>query len=302
MLLAALIGNTLCGFFILFKKRLFLLFKISKFSIQDLKRYLKFSIPLIPNALCWWIMGAVDRTIVFYFLGISSTGLLSVSNKFSSIYITALNIFLIPWYESAALHIKDKDGNQFFRDVTSTVFRFFLAANICIIAVMQFVFRIMINAKFDGAYNQIPIYMIAALFNVIVGLYSVVYQAIKKTKEVAITSIGAAVINILVNLLLVKYIGLYAASISSLIAFLVMAIYRYMGVKKYINAPLERKLVVSAIPVYSVVLIGYYSDKLILKIAALAAAIIYAIFINRNSCKSILINITQMISRLKQGS
>lgn len=82
---------------------------------------------------------------------------------------------------------------------------------------MPLVFPILINANYSDAYYQIPIYMVAALFNVIQGLYSVIYVALKKTKEIAKTTVVSALINIAVNLLLINYIGLYAATISSLV-------------------------------------------------------------------------------------
>ena len=40
----------------------------------------------------------------------------------------------------------------------------------------------MINEKFGVAYNQIPILMMSSLFNVVVGLLSVIYIAKKDTK------------------------------------------------------------------------------------------------------------------------
>lgn len=40
----------------------------------------------------------------------------------------------------------------------------------------------MVNEKFNDAYNQIPILMIASIFNVIIGLVSTVYIAKKDTK------------------------------------------------------------------------------------------------------------------------
>ena len=85
--------------------------------------------------------------------------------------------------------------------------------------------------------------MVAALFNVIQGLYSVIYVALKKTKEIAKTTVVSALINIAVNLLLINYIGLYAASISSLVPYPINCIWRYNDIKKYMNVPLSRKLI-----------------------------------------------------------
>ena len=94
------------------------------------------------------------------------------------------------------------------------------------IACMLFVFPILVNVKYQTGYGLVPISIMATLFNVVVGLVSVVYVAKKNTKAIAQTSVMAALINISVHLLLIKHLGLYAAVLSSLIAFLSMSFLR----------------------------------------------------------------------------
>ena len=77
-----------------------------------------------------------------------------------------------------------------------------------------------INGSYHEAYYNIPIYLIASLFYVVVGLLGVVYVTTKRTSEIAKTTIFAAVINIVVHLALIHFIGIYAAIISTL--FLIM--------------------------------------------------------------------------------
>ena len=74
--------------------------------------------------------------------------------------------------------------------------------DIGIIACMPFVFNLTVNNLYVDAYYQIPILMIAVLFQVIVGLYSVIHVALKKSAEIAKTSFLTAIINITVDLAL----------------------------------------------------------------------------------------------------
>ena len=74
--------------------------------------------------------------------------------------------------------------------------------------------------------------MYAMLFRVLVGLYSCIYVAQKNAKKIAYTSISAAIINITVNLILINKIKIFAASISTLVAFFSMFIIRYIDVNK----------------------------------------------------------------------
>ena len=165
-----------------------------------------------------------------------------------------------------------------------TVIRLFAAVCIGIIAFMPFAFPLLINEKFAAAYNQIPILMISSFFNVIVGLISVIYIAKKNTKSIAKTSIVSAVINIVVNLSLIKFVGLYAASISTLVSFLAMSINRYLDVrKKYLKITIDKSLMISMTIISIGVFVTYYINNLALNIISALIVTIYAVIINRNT-------------------
>lgn len=49
--------------------------------------------------------------------------------------------------------------------------------------VMPFVFPVMVNQQYGNAYYQIPILLIAVIFQILVGLYSAIYIALKKSRS-----------------------------------------------------------------------------------------------------------------------
>ena len=65
----------------------------------------------------------------------------------------------------------------------------------------------MVNKKYAYAYDQILILMYAMLFRVLVGLYSCIYVAQKNAKKIAYTSISAAIINLVVDVILINKIS-----------------------------------------------------------------------------------------------
>lgn len=261
------------------------------------KSVFKYSLPLVPNQLSWWVVGASDRTIVSNFISVAANGIYSVANKFSTVFVTFYNIFNLSWTESVSLHMNDEDRDEFLTDIINTMFNLFAAVDIGIIACMPFAFKIMVNEQYADAYCQIPILMIAVLFQVIVGLYSVIYVALKKSAEIAKTSFFAAVINITVDLLLVKLIGLYAASISTLVAYAAMALYRYFDVKKYVVVCLCKRNIIITILVGIITLATYYSRNVIYCTGALGVVVIYSVLMNKSFLLSIL---KQVANKLKK--
>ena len=216
-------------------------------------------------------------------LGLSANGLLSAASKFSNVYITLFNIFNISWTESISLFIKEKDIDKFFNHVFGIALSLFSAIGLGIIACLPFVFNIIININYNASYNLIPILVIASMFNVIVGLLSAVYIGNKNTKAVAKTSVISALINLTVHLFLIKFIGLYAAVISTLVSFVIMSIYRLNDINKnYIKIIFNYKKIICTLIVTLIIVITYYLNNLYMHILGLMLAFVYAVFINKN--------------------
>ena len=287
ILSATLIGNITCASYIFFSKKLGEYISFKKKDHQILKQMLKYSVPLVPNMLSWWIVNASDRMIISTILGIAQNGIYSAANKFSGVVSTLYSVFNLTWTESAALNIESEDRDNFFSEIFGFTIRFFGTVCIGIIAVMPFVFNILINEKFGEAYYQIPILMIATMFNILVSFLGSIYVAKKLTKEIAKTSIFAAIINLVVNISLVNFIGLYAASISTAVSYFAMFVYRIIDSRKYVKLSVPKKLVFSFIIVTAITVITYYVRNTVLSVITLIIVVIYALLINKNSMQYI---------------
>ena len=288
MLLGIVLGQILCATYSFITLKLYKYIEFKQCNKNVIKRMWRYSAPLIPNAISWWVFNASDRVIVSAILGVSFNGLLSAATKFSTVYITMYNIFNISWTESISLHINDVDIKDYFKKMFNIVLSLFTAIAVGMIAVMPFVYPLMINQKFNGGYCIVPILIIASLFNVMVGLISVIYVAKRNTRAIANTSLISAIINIVVHLILIKYIGLYAAAVSTFIAFFAMSVYRLYDIKKqYFKIQVERKLVFSGLISLIIVCITYYINNLYLNIISFIYAVVFAIILNRKSIQNI---------------
>lgn len=256
-------------------------FELKAANIGLFKSVCRYSLPLIPNNLAWWVVNVSDRTVISYVLSVSVNGIYTVANKFSNVFISFYNIFNLSWTESVSLHFQDEDRDVFLSEMITTMYGLFACACLGIVACMPFVFPIMINNRYWEAYPQVLILMYAMLLRVVVGLYSCVYIALKESKKVAYTSTAAAIINIIVHLLLIHKIGLYAASISTLVAFGSMAIIRYFDVNKTVNMRISPAVLVSTLALAVVLAITYYMNILAINVVMLVIVAGYSVYINR---------------------
>lgn len=282
ILISTLIANVFCILFIFIKKKLYKYISINSYKKEKRNELWKYSIPLIPNQLSWWVINASDRTIISFMLNISMNGIYSAANKFSAIIITFFNIFNTTWSESASLHIKDKDCSEFFSNIFNASLKLFISICLLTISTMPFIFKFLITGQaYSSAYYQIPILLLSTVFNITVSLLGSIYVALKKSKEIAKTSIYSAIINIVINILLIKYIGLYAASISTLVAFASLTIYRFIDVQKFVKIDIDKKTILGSILMIAIILPTYYFKNFYVSIFGLIVTLCFSYYNNK---------------------
>ena len=297
MIISMALANFMCSLYLFIRLKLYSKINFKIVDFKQIKEMYKYSLPLIPNGISWWIVNVSDRSIISIVLGASANGLYAISNKFPTIISSLTGVFNLSWSESAALHINSSDRDEFFSDITNTVLRLFMALGVGMLACMPFVFPILIDVKYNDAYNYIPFLVLGTVFNVAICLYSQVYLAKKLSKQVASTAIVGAIINILINVIFIKQIGLYAAAISTMISYFVMMIYRHFDLKKYVNIKIEKKLIIESIIIYAFTLLIYYQKSIILHVICLLIVCIYAFITNKDFLKSSYLTVVKKIKR-----
>lgn len=290
MLLSGLISNVVSCVYIAVAIKLNKYLSAKSFKGKLCKEMVKYSLPLIPNQISWWVFNASSRLIISAVISVAVNGIFAVASKFSTLFVTIFNYFGMSWTEQAAIHINDENADEYFSKISENAIRFFSALILGIIAVMPFVFHIMINVQYVDAYIYIPILLLGSYFNMIVGIFGAIYVGKKETKSIATSSIYAAIINLIINLVFVKEIGLYAASIATVVSYAFLAIYRIVDTKKYINVSIKKSCYISFACMYALIFITYIINKPIANIFGLLCTCVYAVIINRKVLKSIFAN------------
>lgn len=286
ILISNSVGNILCIVYLFVSLKLYKYINCKNYSKRKIKKLLKYSVPLIPNALSWWIVNVSDRTIISIFLNTAANGIYTVSCKFSNILNSLFGIFTMSWQESVSLHINDDDRDKFLSNMIDKIFKIFVSISLMIIVLLPIFFDILIGKSYRIAYNYIPILILANTFNVLIGLFGGIYIAKKLTKKMTSTTVIAAIINLIINLVLINYIGLYAACLSTLVSYLCLTIYRYFDVQKYVKIEISLKTIVGTILAFAFSFISYYINSFIMNIITFVFILIYSIISNKQVISS----------------
>ncbi|MEI7918039.1 MAG: oligosaccharide flippase family protein [Candidatus Saccharibacteria bacterium] len=287
ILLSLAFANFLCIIYLIFSLKLYKYINISSSNKDTKQKLLKYSYPLVPSAISWWIVSVSDRTIISIFLGIAANGIYAIANKYATIFNAIFAIFNMSWIESASIHIDDHNRDNFFSETANANIKVFGSLGLLLIAYIPLVFTDLVNRQYNEAYLYIPILTVAAFFNALAGFYSAIYIAKKLSKQVANISIVAAIINIIINLIFIQYIGIYAAALSTVIAYLAVSIHRHYDIKKYVSITYEKGIFINMAILYAFAIILYYYNNVIGNVLNAVIITIIAIVLNKSVIKVI---------------
>lgn len=255
---------------------------ISLIRKDVLTELLKYSWPMVPNSMSMWIMNASDRLVITYFLGIEANAIYAVAKKIPNILTIVQGTFTMAWHESASIASSDDDVSTYYSNMFDTVIRLMSGMMIVIIVFLPLIFNILIRGDYQESYVQIPIILLAMFFYSICSYLGGIYVAQKKTFNVGITTVVSAAVNLIICLLFVQKIGLFAASISTLVSYIFLAFYRMFNVRKFVKIKYNYKIIfLIVVALFILTYLGCLHSKMPFVIEC-AFGIPFAIIINRH--------------------
>lgn len=281
MLIAYIVGPVIGGSVVLLKCKLWGYLSVKSIDKQSIREILRYALPLVPNELSWSVIHASDRVIVSWVLSVAVNGLIAVAAKLSSIYTTVFYIFSASWSEQVVLHYEDEGGKEYINEMFDRMVSIFACFAIGIIACMPFVFSLFVGHEFSEAYGLLPLYFLAVFFNVVIGLISPIYLINNETKKVASSTMIAAIINIVVDLALIKVIGMYAAPLSSVCGYMTISFWRLRDVnKRHCKISMSKKKITTLTLLYVITTAGFYSGRIEVQLILLGIVVAAAIWMN----------------------
>lgn len=197
------------------------------------KEMLKYSMPLVPSTLSWWVMSVSDRYVVRFSLGSSFNGIYAIATKFPSVLQTFFVLFNNAWTDIALANLQSKEeNNKYVSNLFEKMYVFSFSAIFCLIPVTKVVTQVILSSDYKIGSIYIGFLYLGAIFQGFSTFASVGYLQSKKTARAATSSVAGAIVNLLVDLILVKSVGLFAAALSTYVGFLVMWLVRMYDIRK----------------------------------------------------------------------
>ncbi len=234
-LISMIFGYAASNVYLAVSDKVWRLLSVKAIDLTLAKDMVKYSFPLMPVTIMWWVMNVSDRYVINWLLGVSYTGIYAVSSKIPSIITTVYQIFQQAW-QLSAIEEKGRSGEKEFYN---NVYTFFTAVLVLVsslvILCIKPIISMLVSTSYVDAWKYSPFLIVGAIFSSMAGLLGVNYAVVEKTKGALITTVISACVNLVANVILTPICGMQGTAFATLIGFYVLWILRARDTKKYMN-------------------------------------------------------------------
>ena len=139
-------------------------------------------------------------------------------------------LFLSAWQITSAEEYGKHD------EMFGSIYSKFLTILICIVGLIipftKIISSLMFSNDFYMAWEYVPVLLFAYIFHDLSAYLGSISTASKKTKTLFVSTLIGAILNIVLNLLLIPYLGAFGAAIATLLSYALVWIFRVFDSKK----------------------------------------------------------------------
>lgn len=252
-----------------------------------MKRMLLYSIPLIANGVSWWVINSSDRYMLKYFIGESAVGIYAVAIKMPSLLTAATSVFYQAWVINSIVEYENGKDLKFYENVFKIYLLLLSIGASLVMLVLKPFMSVYVGPDFVQSWMFVPVLLLAAIFSTFANFFMAFYKSTKKNfREVIATGLGA-IINIVLNLVLIPLIGIQGACVATLVSQLLMALFVIYDTRRFLAFCIDFKKFFIAL--FIVLIQGCYlvigSNSFGVSVAAIACLIV----LFRNDLKNVIL-------------
>jgi O-antigen/teichoic acid export membrane protein len=288
---------------VFFVAKLYRAIKPKKINRAVIKALLKFCLPLVPSTVFWWITGVSDRYMVSAICSPEENGLYAVAYKIPTILTYVVIIFNDAWKISAVSDADDLEKNAEFYTSTYKYYQTVMFVGGAFICAFSWVLsKILFAQAFEAAWVFVPILTVATVFSSLDTFLGSAYFTVRRTGMSLVTAFIGAVVNVGLNILLIKPYGAMGASIATLASYLLVYIIRAATMKHFI--PFKTypvRIIINTVIVGAMAVVITVMGMNLVSILSSAALLIICILYNGRELYSAIMGIMgPVIKKLKK--
>ena len=263
------------------------------------KQMIKYSTPLILNNLSWWVIQSSDKLMLENMVGKTALGIYAVAARIPSLIAVFVTIFQQAWGISSSKEMDTSNDKGFYSNVLNiySFIAFLGGIGMCTI-IKPFMDIYVRSGSYGEVWRYVPLLLSSAVFSALAAYCGSMYGALKKSLNNMLSTLSAALVNIIVNYLAIKAFGLWGAMIGTIVAYVILAFVRIIDVKRFVEISIDWKKLISnsCILILQTVIVSISS----VRTGFLASGITIILFIMLN--RKDFISIMEKLNRRRNSS
>ena len=179
---------------------------------------LRYALPLMPAALLWWTMGAIEKYFLLYYHGAASMGVYAVAGRFPALIGFATGVFLEVWHYTALQTKKENEG-ELYGHVYALMLPFAIGAGVAVSVIAPFLILRVLASAYSEATRALGLLCLGAVCAGLSSFLDSIYTLRLRSVYSLLSALGAAMLHVLLSLLFVPRWGIVGAAASGAIAF-----------------------------------------------------------------------------------
>lgn len=197
-------------------------------------KMLKYSLPLVPASLFWWITNVSDQFFVSAMCGLNWNAIYTTSYVLPTLLTVVSTVFTEAWQLSAVTDGQSEGRERFFSKVFGAYQSVMFTAGAGVILLAQPYMMLSKENYFIG-WMFIPILTLATVFSSFDTFLNSVYMVEKRSTLSLITMGVGAILNIVLNFLLIPRFGVNGAAIATFASYFIVFILRAVNTRGLIR-------------------------------------------------------------------
>lgn len=255
-------------------------FKLKKIKKKHIKSMLYIALPLFPNFLIYWIFNSCDRLMIANMLGNDQVGIYAIGAKIGQVSQLIYTAFAGGWQFFAFSTMNDQDQVK----MTSNIFEYLglisFGAGMLMTIMSDFIFKLFFTGDYIKGSIVAPYLFFSPLLLMLFQIACNQFLIIKKTWPNLFILLIGAVVNIIINWIGIRLIGIEGAALGTLCGYIVVVLICVLVLEKMKLLKISSRFLfcVSLTTIYSVIwrcfLMEHKAVSLILVILILGVFII----------------------------
>lgn len=198
---------------------------------EKLSEMLRYSLPLVPNSLFWWVGTSISRFFIAGMLGIAASGLYAASTKIPNLLNTFYSIFLQAWQLSAFQENDELERCQLFENVFRLLQAVITVACSLLALLAPILAAVLIKGESYESWTLIGMMLLSTVGNIFSSFYGTVFTSTLNTSCIMLTTVQGSVCSVLITPILMHFFGLAGAAAASVITQFVVLVARMRKAK-----------------------------------------------------------------------